>query len=316
MEGTIDSAGKPRDASVSDDKIWAALAHASAFFAFLGPLVPVILWFTQRKKSRYVAFQALQAMLYQTIFFWVYITVIPLGMILLMFAWIFGIVLLAPHTTDPFLIGFVPQIAIWVILLGSFAVYGLIAIIAAVLSLMGRDFRYPFFGNRLARYVGYDDPSQPALIEEHEDRVIAAVSHSTVVLVFFGLLTPIAVWLTQQERSAFLRFQALQAAIYQTIGALGWVAFIAFDLLFAFGSMGLAVYASAASSSSAPPAWLALLALLTLPLLGLMCIFLLALPLYHLFGFLATIGVLRGRNFHYPILGHILESRMKKAEAK
>lgn len=311
MDSSIDSATPRPESSTSDEKIWAALAHASALLAFLGPLAAVILWFAQRKRSSYAAFQALQAMIYQSICLWLYLTVIPLGAVVLAFAWIFGIALLAPSTNDPFLTAIVPQIFIWVMVFGSWVTYALIAILAAVLCLTGRDFRYPLFGNRLARFLGYDGTPNSALLENHEDRVVAAVSHSTVVLAFFGLLTPIAVWITQQEHSAFLRFQALQAAIYQVLGTVGYVAFLALDLLFVFGSMGAVMFASAASRASAAPAWFGLIALPFLCVLG---IFVLALPLYHLFGFLATIGVLRGRNYRYPILGRILASRMDPEE--
>lgn len=308
MGTTIDSASQECESSTSDDRIWAGLAHGSGLLVFLGPLAAVILWSTMRKKSGYVAFQALQAMVYQSVFFWAYFTVIPLGMTVLLVVWIFGLVMLAPNRNDPFLIAVVPQIAIWAVLLGSFVIYELMAIVAAVLSLMGREFRYPFFGNPLARFLGYQVSPQASLLEDREERVVAAVSHSTFTLVFFGLLTPIAVWFTNQERSAFLRFQALQAAIYQVIGAAGYAAFMALNLLFVFGSLGAMMLTSFASRPSAEPAWLGLIAIL---FLSLTCIFLLVLPLYHLFGFLATLGVLRGRNFRYPILGRILASRLK-----
>ena len=221
MATATDSTALPRESWTPDDRIWAALAHASALLAFPGPLAAVILWFTQRKRSSYAAFQALQAMIYQSVCFWIYLTVIPLGLAVLMLGWIAGVALLAHNSNDPSLIAVVPQIALWVILLGSWLVYALIAIFAAVLCLRGRDFRYPLFGNRLARFLGYDGSWQATLLEEHEDRVVAAVSHSTLVVAFFGLLTPIGVWITQQERSTFLGFQALQAAKYHLSAAIG-----------------------------------------------------------------------------------------------
>ena len=68
------------------------------------------------------------------------------------------------------------------------------------------------------------------------------------------------------------------------------------------------LFSSATGRLSSAPVWLGLI---TIPFLCAFGIFLLALPLYHLFGFLATIGVLRGRDFRYPILGRMLASRMK-----
>src|SRR5512145_2488025 len=65
-------------AASSDEKIMAALAHGSVFLMFLGPVVPVILWASQRKKSKYVSFHALQAMGYQALIFWLWIAVMLL----------------------------------------------------------------------------------------------------------------------------------------------------------------------------------------------------------------------------------------------
>ena len=48
-----------------NDKIMAALAHISALLPFMGVIAPIIIWATQRDKSEYVAFQALQAVVYQ-----------------------------------------------------------------------------------------------------------------------------------------------------------------------------------------------------------------------------------------------------------
>ena len=54
----------------SDEKVMAAIAHASVIFAFFGPVVPSLIWAYQRNKSKYVRFHALQAMGYQALTFW------------------------------------------------------------------------------------------------------------------------------------------------------------------------------------------------------------------------------------------------------
>jgi uncharacterized Tic20 family protein len=48
-----------------NDKFMAALAHVSAVFSFMGVIAPIIIWTTQKDKSGFVAFQALQAIAYQ-----------------------------------------------------------------------------------------------------------------------------------------------------------------------------------------------------------------------------------------------------------
>jgi uncharacterized Tic20 family protein len=45
----------------SEERIIAALAHLSALALGIGMVVPAILWTSQREKSKYAAFQSLQA---------------------------------------------------------------------------------------------------------------------------------------------------------------------------------------------------------------------------------------------------------------
>jgi uncharacterized Tic20 family protein len=315
MEMQIQAGSQPQAAAVNqDDRIWAALAHGSAFFVFFGPIIPLIMWFTQRRKSAHVAFQALQAMIYQSLFFWTWVLVIPLLMIVVVLIMIIiaGIVL-ARDQNNAFLIGFLPQLLIWGTMLGTFLLYAGIGLWGAVASLMGRDFRYPFFGDRIARYLEYHGAETAPLPEDKEDHVVAAVCHATAALPFWGLITPIIAWITQHERSKFLRFQALQAAIYQAIGLIAYFAFMVLDFAFVFGMMGLAVFASGPGSSSALPAWLGIV---SLPFLAIACLFAIGGPAYQVLAFVAAVRVLKGHDFHYPILGNIMASRLKPAEAK
>lgn len=54
----------------SDEKMYAALAHGSVIFSFLGSIGPILVWLFQRNKSKYASFHALQAMGFQVISFW------------------------------------------------------------------------------------------------------------------------------------------------------------------------------------------------------------------------------------------------------
>ncbi len=309
----MQAGSEPRAAAANqDDRIWAAIAHGSGFLVFFGPIIPVILWFTQRKKSAYVAFQALQAMVYQSLFFWTRVLLIPLLMIVLVVIMVFAGILLAQDQNNEFLIGFLPQLVIWGTLLGTFLVYTGIGVWGAIASLMGRDFRYPFFGDRMRRALEYHGPETASLPEDKEDQIAGAVCHSTSALLFWGILTPIVVWITQHERSAFLRFQALQALIYQAIGLVAYFAFMVLYFVFFFGFMGVTVFAST-PGSSAPPAWMGLAAL---PFLAIMCVFALGGLIYPVLAFVAAVRVLNGHDFHYPILGNILAARLKPAEVK
>ncbi len=312
METQMQAGSQPRAAANQDDRIWAAIAHGSGFFVFFGPITPVILWFTQRKKSAYVAFQALQAMVYQSLFFWTWVLLVPLLMVVIVFIALFAGLLLARDQGNQFLIGFLPQLLVWGTFLGTFLLYAGIGVWGAIASLTGRDFRYPFFGDRMARALDYHGPETASLPEDKEDHIVGAVCHSTSALLLWGIITPIVVWITQHERSMFLRFQALQAIIYQAIGLVAYFAFMMLYLVFMFGFVGVAVFASQPGSSSSP-AWLGIA---IVPFLSVMCVFALAGLVYPVLAFIAAVRVLNGHNYHYPIIGNILASRLKPVEAK
>jgi uncharacterized Tic20 family protein len=57
----------PRSIPNQNDKIMAALAHISALLPLMGVIAPIVIWATQKDKSEYVAFQALQAVVYQLV---------------------------------------------------------------------------------------------------------------------------------------------------------------------------------------------------------------------------------------------------------
>lgn len=60
--------------SSSDEHTWAMVAHLSIFLnlitGFLGLVPPLILYFSFRDRSRYIAYQSLQALVFQLVF-WV-----------------------------------------------------------------------------------------------------------------------------------------------------------------------------------------------------------------------------------------------------
>lgn len=62
----------PRMLTQSEEHTWAMIAHLSIlinlFTAFLGPIVALIIYLVFRDRSRYVAYQSMQAFLFQLIF--------------------------------------------------------------------------------------------------------------------------------------------------------------------------------------------------------------------------------------------------------
>jgi uncharacterized protein len=129
MESKTKNTAKPPSAqkSVPDDQLMAALAHAGVLITVV---VALVIWLTQKEKSKYVEFQAKQALVYQLVV-GVALTVLCVISFVLMFVYI-GFLLMPV-----------------VLLLSIVAViYGLYA---AYQTYQGKDFKYIIIGDMLAK---------------------------------------------------------------------------------------------------------------------------------------------------------------------
>ncbi len=132
-----------------DERVMAALAHASIIIPNIGVIVPLIIWLTQRERSRVVAFQALQALVYHVVLIigWFAFAACFVGSILVFSFTSFG--LNTYNTGNTLLVAFPFLLFCLLGLLSlAFIVYG---VIAAVQTLQGQDFHYALIGNWLAR---------------------------------------------------------------------------------------------------------------------------------------------------------------------
>lgn len=139
-----------------DERLMAGLSHISVLLPMMGVIAPIVIWVTQREKSRFVTFQSLQALAFQ------------LTMVL---AWFVGMAcymgsFFTTFLAIPFgggtgrtgieplfgLFFFVPFLVFGAIFLGWFAftAYG---IAGAIQSFQGKPFRYAILGERVARFL-------------------------------------------------------------------------------------------------------------------------------------------------------------------
>jgi len=74
METTPQPPALAQPLSLSDERTWAMLAHLSVLLnlvtGFLGPIAALIIYFVYKDRSRYVAYQSMQAFVFQLIW-WV-----------------------------------------------------------------------------------------------------------------------------------------------------------------------------------------------------------------------------------------------------
>jgi uncharacterized Tic20 family protein len=294
----------------TEDRIWAVLAHLSALALGMGILLPIVGWSEQRRKSKYASFQCLQALGYQSLGYTVWLLTYLLMMIL--FLILLVIVTAAQENGAASGRGSLLWTgAVIAIAFGLIAIYLLLPILAAVACGLGRDFRYPVLGNRLAKYLGYQtgkaDEGTGFLIEGFEERWVAAMGHFSVIIALWGLIAPATTWVVQGRYSAFLKFQSIQTTVFQVfvnlmLLAAGVMYFLGIIVLFAAAGL------EGGPNMSSPVGMFGILVFfLSLLIAALMF---LALPLFHILGQWAGYRLLKGDDYRYPILGKLVEKRM------
>ena len=297
-----------------EDRVWTVIAHLSALAFGMGILLPIIGWSDQRRKSSYASFQCLQALGYQSVGFtvWVlsYLVIIILGAIILLLT--SG----SSRGTNPSVLQTPGMILFLILLFGLLALYLLFPMIAAVACALGRDFRYPILGDRLARYLKYDagqtSDDQVWLDENHEFRWVAAMGHFSILIMLWGMLAPLTAWILQGKGNRFLKFQSIQTLIYHGVTT---VMYFIGGLLYFFGIVLLFVSMGAIGG----PNFSSSMGILSMIVLGgvlLISIFvLLVVPLLHILGQWAGYRVLRGDNYRYPWIGRLVENRISTTSA-
>ncbi len=162
-----------------------------------------------------------------------------------------------------------------------------------------------------------------------DDKIIAAVGHATIIWPVLGILAPLAIWATQRQKSQFVGFQALQAAVYQmTLIVAGLVCGIcylcAYFLMIAAVvamplSMLFALPAGGAPSEELPPSAVIPLVLTFLVMIvfyllffGFMVLSLAAWAAYVGYGLYGAVASLQGKDFRYMVIGHRLERYLEQ----
>jgi len=276
------------------------LAHLSALALGMGLILPVIGWAEQRRTSKYVAFQSLQALGYQSLGYTVWILVGLLVGVFSFFFLLFNIE--SAMNSETVLIGW--MFAHFGFTFAILGLYFIPPVVAAVACALGRDFRYPFMGNRLAKYLNYDFANESDLNETHEDRWVAAAGHFSVIIALWGLLAPVTAWILQGKRSLWLKFQSAQAiALHAFVLLLGFTA----GVLYFFGFFVFIALTGIAGDPRMSSATGLIGLVVMFGSMAIALLILLLVPLFHIMGQWAGYRVLKGDDYRYPVLGKLVE---------
>lgn len=291
----------------TEERVWAVLSHLSALALGMGILLPIIGWSEQRHKSRYASFQCLQALGYQSLGYTVWMLFYLVMLILFMIVFVFVMASVGNGDRTQIVTG---TATLMFVVFGLFGVYLLFPVVAAVACALGRDFRYPIMGDRLAGYLGYEMSSEAegaALHEQHEERWVAAMGHFSVIIPLWGLLAPVTSWILQGKHNAFLRFQSIQTTVFQAavnifyVGA-GFLYF--FGIIALFAMTGLEGDPNGNSPMSMAGIMIFFISLLVI------AVIMLIVPVFHILGQWAGYRVLKGYDYQYPLIGRWIEQRI------
>jgi uncharacterized protein len=141
-------------ALTQEERTLAGLAHGSVLLGIFtngvgGILAALVIWILQKEKSAYVAFQALQALVYQVAVFMV-----------TMIAWccwgvLYAVMILVPIASNPGAYEVTPPAGLWVgliLMVVPIGIWGLTILYGlwgAARCLSGEDFRYVLVGRWL-----------------------------------------------------------------------------------------------------------------------------------------------------------------------
>ncbi len=132
-----------------EEKLMSLICHLSILIPNIGIIAPIIIWVTQKEKSRFVKFNAIQAIFFQLVFFALLILSVFAG-IVLMFASLPAI------TRNP---DAAPGVLFWVsvgimnLYFPLWIIFGIYAVVAAVKSFKGKIFRYLIIGRMVQKRV-------------------------------------------------------------------------------------------------------------------------------------------------------------------
>jgi uncharacterized Tic20 family protein len=130
----------------------AALAHASVVVFGMGIIASVVLWATEKDRSGYVAFQALQATVYHIVGFAIFLAGMLCWMILYFASFIPLMIAAEQGSSDPPL-AFILSLLLMVVPLVFMGLWIIGGLWGAARAFQGSDFHYLVIGQQVERWM-------------------------------------------------------------------------------------------------------------------------------------------------------------------
>jgi uncharacterized Tic20 family protein len=269
----------------------AGLAHLSILIPGIGFVVPLLLWFWQRKASAYVRFQILQAFVFQMlqVVFWQVILLL-LSLVLIMVQVINAA--LHPHWFIQRAVLLQVLTATAAIFVGVNLVYIGIAVWGGVMVLSGKAWAYPWLGKKI------------------EHGLVAAMNHFALFYGLNGLLVPFLTWIVKRDASRYLTYHTLQALGLQVFSTILYHLLVVVQAVLAIPLM-MVVWSMI--NQTATLIYSKTLIMASLIASGFtMLITFLVIPLLAVFATVAAIRLLKNKPYDYPIIGKMIKNQMNR----
>lgn len=133
----------------SDDKLMSILSHLAILIPNIGILAPIVIWLTQKEKSKFVRYHAIQAIFFQLLFFILLMLSLFIGIILMAISLMFANVSSGGEPGTFFWV----SMGIMNLYFPLWFFFSIYAIVAAVKSYRGKIFRYLIIGKIVEKRV-------------------------------------------------------------------------------------------------------------------------------------------------------------------
>ena len=146
-----------------------------------------------------------------------------------------------------------------------------------------------------------------AIAPTSDEGLMAAIAH------FFGLLVALIVWITEKDKSRYVRFQSVQAMAFDIIVSVLMLLVVGLIMILVFGVLALGVGNIAIIGSQGNPSAepiRTIVALMAATPFLIPCLVIPVVGVVFVVRLVATIQTFQGKNFHYPWLGNIIEKSM------
>ena len=141
-----------QDGPDRDERTMATLAHASVAIFGMGIIASVVLWANEKERSRYVAYQALQAAVYHIVGFCIFVVSMGCWLVLYVASFI-PLMVSATQGSEEVPLVFILAMLLMVVPLIFMGLWIAGGLWGAVRAFQGRAFRYFVFGDWVERWM-------------------------------------------------------------------------------------------------------------------------------------------------------------------